>query len=378
MRIFVRFVEGMRGLAALYVMLAHMYGYAIDAHIALVPPLFVLATHWLNFGPVGVCVFIVISGYCLMIPNVESFDVGRFFYKRARRILPPYYGAIVISAVLFIAWERLTHEPARLSHVAAAAALHAALVHNLISQRVSSSLNGAMWSIALECQIYVVFALLLIPLVRRIGLLATVAVALILGVIPHYALHGRWDWTQPWLLGAFALGMGAAVLGRSSATRTRSYIATCALTGALGVLLLSRLPRHYDGAALLLPDLLIAISVAAFIAAGTRHQRYGGTWPILRFLQCRPVFALGAFSYSLYLLHLPIVRVLDVLLDRLAPLPQMTLYVCVAAPLIIAFAWCFYLVLERPFISRFRTTEESTALPVSVAASEQSALGRVS
>ena len=67
-----------------------------------------------------------------------------------------------------------------------------------------------MWSIALECQIYVVFALLLIPVWKRFGPWAQLAVALVLGLAPHFVFHGRFDYTIWWLLGLFAMGVVAA------------------------------------------------------------------------------------------------------------------------------------------------------------------------
>ncbi|WP_410959855.1 acyltransferase family protein, partial [Salmonella sp. SAL4356] len=56
-------------------------------------------------GHLAVSIFIVISGFCLALPVVAAGDRMRdgslnFFKRRARRILPPYYGALAFSLLL--------------------------------------------------------------------------------------------------------------------------------------------------------------------------------------------------------------------------------------------------------------------------------------
>ena len=64
-----------------------------------------LLTNWLLYGHLAVDVFIVLSGFCLMLPVARSggalADGARgFFVRRARRILPPYFAAFTISVAL--------------------------------------------------------------------------------------------------------------------------------------------------------------------------------------------------------------------------------------------------------------------------------------
>ena len=67
-----------------------------------------LGTSWLMFGRSAVTVFIVLSGYCLMLPVVQSprrelrSTFQQFITRRAWRILPPYYGALAVSIVLIL------------------------------------------------------------------------------------------------------------------------------------------------------------------------------------------------------------------------------------------------------------------------------------
>src|SRR5262245_54437637 len=88
------FLDGLRGLAALYVVLHHaaleVSGGSFSRGSNLVRGL-------LRHGHFAVAVFIVLSGYCLMRP-VAGDPLGRlrggmwgYLGRRARRILPPYF-----------------------------------------------------------------------------------------------------------------------------------------------------------------------------------------------------------------------------------------------------------------------------------------------
>src|SRR5437016_5916610 len=114
-RIRLDFLDGLRGLAALYVVLSHVYseitwngGAAHLSHtlLHLLKPL--------SYGRYAVDVFIVLSGYCLMLPVARSADgklrggAGEYLKRRARRILPPYYAALALTLALaaLVPWLR--------------------------------------------------------------------------------------------------------------------------------------------------------------------------------------------------------------------------------------------------------------------------------
>ena len=213
-RTFYPFLDGLRGLAALIVVIHHAdlafsrkYGH-LAARGA--------RTLWLELAAhFAVSTFIVLSGYCLMLPvaangNALRGGVRGFIARRARRILPPYYAAYFLS--LGVAWllpalggGRATTIPGIVSHLL--------VVHNANVVWIYQT-NGALWSVATEWQIYFVFALLLLPLARRIGAGRAVAIAVVLSALP-YAIspHFRhWERACPWYVGLFALGMAAATI----------------------------------------------------------------------------------------------------------------------------------------------------------------------
>src|SRR5260221_14573530 len=95
------YLDGIRALAALYVVLYHATTVKTTDQSALPQPLrFIVAI--LREGHFGVVVFIVLSGFSLMLPiaragSTELVDGFRRYLRRpARRIMPPYYVALAL------------------------------------------------------------------------------------------------------------------------------------------------------------------------------------------------------------------------------------------------------------------------------------------
>ena len=83
---------------------------------------------------------------------------------------------------------------------------HGLLIHNWF-ESYEFTFDSPMWSIALEWQLYFVFTFILLVLWRRFGILATLMIALIVGIAPHFMFNQAFDFVWPWFLGLFALGM---------------------------------------------------------------------------------------------------------------------------------------------------------------------------
>lgn len=353
-RLYFPHVEGLRGLSALYVFLFHL------RETAIVNPAFawlVHATPFLGFGHYAVAVFIVISGYCLAEPLAAApdrpFDARAFARRRFRRIYPAYAATLVLSAVLFLYWSTpLFGAVQPPSYLATALVTHALLIHNLI-YGTSEYLNGPLWSVGLETQIYVVFALLLVPLWRRAGVWVQLGAALIAGLLPHFVLHGALDWTCPWFLGLFALGVCAAQLTHRRVARLPwKPLAVVAVVGALAAVAFSGAHTLRGGYYQLFigPDLLVGLAVALFFIASAGRE--GALWFPARLLALRAFERLGLFSYSIYLLHVPIVySVYELIVTRrIGGLAAVTLYLALI-PVVVCIAYGWYRLFERPFMS---------------------------
>lgn len=344
-------VEGLRGIAALYVFLYHLWQTGISHAGATLGVLLPATLPWLQFGHFAVAVFIVISGYCLGLPVAQRLDgpfsVRRFAARRARRLGPAYALALVLSLIPFWTTAALRGQHIPLWHVGVAFAAHVALIHNLFPP-LAAYLNGPMWSIALECQIYVVFALLLIPVWKRFGPWAQLAVALVLGLLPHVAFGGRFDYTICWLLALFAMGVVAAHVTAQNRPVTRLVRWVALFVAVLAVLAILPAGDAAADGSLWPADLLVGAAVALFLVTSD-----GGRLPwTARVLSLRPVVTLGTFSYSLYLVHGPLVLLTGAALARFhVGAAGSALAYAVLIPSVIALAYGFYRVAERPFLS---------------------------
>ncbi|HEX8729261.1 MAG TPA: acyltransferase, partial [Ktedonobacterales bacterium] len=217
-------VDSLRALAALYVVVDHN---AWEAWPQGNPPAGLasaLAKPFL-YGHYGVSVFIVLSGFSLMLPVARHggrmpWSVAGFFWRRAKRILPPYYCAMALSLLLiwlFIGQKTGTHWDVSLPVTGRSILVHLLLIQNL-SFTDSTTINHAFWSVAMECQIYLVFPLLVLLFRRYHPVLSTILVAGLslallfwltltwVGKLPYYAGFTF----VPQYFGLFAIGMCAA------------------------------------------------------------------------------------------------------------------------------------------------------------------------
>jgi peptidoglycan/LPS O-acetylase OafA/YrhL len=342
-------LDGVRGLAALFVVVNHVFlrafpGYPVDR-----APFW---AGWFIYGRFAVVVFIVLSGFSLALsPARHGWRLGgvsRFALRRARRILPAYWAALVFS--LAVAWL-VVPQPGQRAPDAKSVFVNGLLVQNIVG---APSPNRSFWSIAVEAQLYVVFPLLLL-MVRRWG--AIVMVATVTLVVAAVGILGprlsRLDvfvvQSPPDLAALFAVGvLAAGIVGASTARRSWPW-AWLALAAAAPVLA----TIWWQGSVWTLDhlfwvDLALAPAVACLLAGlATGHARR-----LLRLLDTRPLRSLGASSYSLYLTHGPIVVVVyqQLVAGRIRQgVPAFVVTLALAVPLTIMFARAFASVFETPF-----------------------------
>jgi peptidoglycan/LPS O-acetylase OafA/YrhL len=380
-RLHLTYLDGLRGCAALFVVLHHAYVNSVGASPDLVPYPWRLLTNLFVRGQYGVDVFIVLSGYCLMLPLSQSGHgpaggAWSFFLRRARRILPPYYAALILCLIAY-ALIPILRQPTGTRHDDALPAFepvslltHGALVHNL-SGAFAHKIDPPMWSVATEWQIYFVFALLLVPLWRRFGAGPALLAAILLGQAPQLlsqlalglapwaasssATPARFGSACFWFIGLFGLGMLAAELNYS---RSRWATACRRLPWGLLALLFT---TAAVAAVALYPDLAsypisadygAGVATAVLLVWCTLRARSGTPAPLLTFFQSRPAVQLGKFSYSLYLTHWPVLALVHIvaLLCGAGPLTCLLLLTLAGTPLALALSYAFYLAFERPFL----------------------------
>ena len=287
-------VDGLRAIAVVCVILFH---FGIEAF---------------KGGFVGVDVFFVISGFLITRMIRAQFAAGRFsfsnFYvRRARRLFPALFATIVASfgaAYLLFSPQHLERFGGSVLH-----ALFAAGNFYFWSESGYFDAEAAMkpllhtWSLAVEEQFYLVWPALLVLLLRRSSRLVLPFI-LSAGVLSLY-LGERWLGTDEaaafYLLPARVaeLAMGAAMVWLvERQPRSKLLLEPMVWTG---MALIAYSVFSYDEATAFpgLSALLPCVGTALLIYSG--EARYSG-W----ILRQRLVVGVGLISYSLYLIHWPL------------------------------------------------------------------------
>ena len=168
-----------------------------------------------------------------MLPVAASADkslpggVWRYIGRRARRILPPYYAALALVLILEHAGRLASPGPGKVWSWPLAGVTpqeivsHLLLAHNL-RQDWADAIDGPMWSVATEWQIYFLFPLILLPAWRRLGRLPVVVIGFVVGLLPALLLRTDLIFACPWYLGLFAMGMVGALLAQPPAADSGS------------------------------------------------------------------------------------------------------------------------------------------------------------
>lgn len=393
-RLRLEFLDGLRGLAALYVVFYHasLINQINSPHQHL-PGRLQKASQsahflFLTYGHYAVDVFIVLSGFCLMLPVARSAGenlpdgFGPYLRRRAQRILPPYYAALILSLLLIAGVPGMNTQSGAWWDAALPAIernvllSHLFLVHNFYGP---TAINPPMWSIAVEWQIYFFFPLILLPVWRRGGPVAVILLAFGLGLMPHYFIGAATDSGYPWFLGLFALGMvGAAASFSSKASVSawsRRFPWKVGAGGFAGIVILLTLLQRQSWANLswihwlrvetwgsVWPmDALVGLATACFLITLTHNER-GITGPSIwnTWLRRPLLLTLGAFSYSLYLIHAPVLALVDLFNRKngISGAAALCLIMAAGIPLSLAAAYLFHLAFERPFL------RSRAALPV--------------
>jgi peptidoglycan/LPS O-acetylase OafA/YrhL len=282
-----------------------------------------------DYGHLGVPAFFVISGYCIFQTWFRSGGWRDFVWRRARRILPPYYASLLV-VVAMVAGFKLARG---VNDVTALPSTPKAVLATLTlaTQPVTTvpTINWVYWSLSYEVAFYLLMAgLLFLPPGRRsAGLVILHAVACGLSA----AQYPVFFFTDLWPL----FGAGAALALWPQEKRLAALMFACNALHAVA--------RAAAGQAAEVEYMITGGIVTGLLALSMRA-------PFPRWLE--GLRRVGSFSYSLYLVHIPLgayglMRLLPPGFpsDAAYLLQQMAIF---AGTLGLAYA--FYYVCERPFI----------------------------
>jgi peptidoglycan/LPS O-acetylase OafA/YrhL len=340
-------LDGLRGVAALSVLLFHLWLYA---RVSPGPGGAMNVADWAwSSARLGLVLFFVVSGFLLYRPWLEAtLDGGpapslwRYLRSRAARILPAYYVALAGSMVLVLG---LSSTPGVRLPSGDSLPLFLVFAQNL-SPASLLTLDPPMWTLGVEVSFYLVLPLIGLAAMRFGGgrrLQAAVPLALIgAGLLWNAttAHTGPLSKVLPALLPFFAIGMLAALyrldreIGRNEG---RLLLLFAVATIAAEVATQIAIPQITG----LTHGLLAACGFAALaILASSRWAP--------RVLSRPAVAGLGTISYGIYLWNLPLLWWLRG--HDLLPLhPVLALPIVLALTLPVATASWF--LIERPAIA---------------------------
>lgn len=313
-------LDGLRALAAVSVAVYHVWFFgAPGGHIT--------RLGWLD-KPVdslraGVALFFVLSGFLLYRPFAGAIvrgqrlpSVRRYFRNRALRILPAYWVALFFLAV--VVERRLLSAP---DHLVA----NIALAQNYAPEYMPS-FNGlgivAAWSLAVEVVFYLALPALAVVAAgmrsrvsSRASLAPPVVLLLVAGLarlaeplLDHRARE-LWRFAFPPYAGVFALGMLLAVVrvlwedGRLHLPR--GFTPAAAAFAVLAALVATKL--WYSGG-ITIADYYSLVGFAAVAVLAIVVLRPAAA--AARLLDSRVARSVGVASYSLFLIHGPVIRAL--------------------------------------------------------------------
>lgn len=316
----------------------------------------------------------VLSGFCLYYPLAQRRIEGRpapstttFFRRRAQRILPVYFAAIVF-ALGFIAAGFKTAPFRGWGDLVPTVFL----VMNSMPDYLAR-VNGPLWSVAMECQLY-----LLLPVlawgVLRYGLIATTSVALAVSATGSLLGPGVLSWGPVDLLSRtsmlprlaeFACGVLAAgwvvsprrwhlpVAGLLSVVALPVALSTWARTLSLG---------WADRLDLVAWGIVFGTIVMAGHRLETRGWFVGRGWS----WWVRPLSFVGLISYSLYVVHFPMMLAMEPIFSArvTGPYQGLLLFTVTGLPVTLLVATAMYLLVERWSVPALRRS------PVTVSQSD--------
>ncbi|MGO1317214.1 MAG: acyltransferase family protein [Cellulomonadaceae bacterium] len=301
----------------------------------------------LSGGFVGVDVFFVISGYLITTHLLESLardgrvSFADFYARRVRRILPASFAVLVATVAAAVIWV----PPLQLRAVLTGAIATAAYVPNYLFAvqgtdylaDAEPSLFQHYWSLGIEEQFYLLWPALLAAgfwAVRRserrlVWVAVAVAVVSLAWCITLTTASQPWAFfslhTRAWELAAGGI-LAFAVRPRARAARPAGppVRGLGAVAGWAGLGLLAWVAVTFDSTvpypgwhALLPVAASVLIIAGGTPLAGAAPARGGPT----ALLSLAPLQGVGLVSYSLYLVHWPLLTIPQAAVGAGTPLP---------------------------------------------------------
>lgn len=363
------FLDGVRGLCALYVAIGHSRwllweGYAgFVQHKADVSFWYTVQVYFwsaFKFGHQAVLLFFVLSGFVIHLKYARKisetggsdFEFWSYLKKRAKRIYPPFIFALFLTLTLDTLGEKVLH----LDKLYTGQTPYELINHNVTSLHSSITVfignilflepyyfpafgtNGPLWSLGYEWWFYLAYPIFLWLSVRSISRATIVMVVLFIlsffpGLWPVTLFRFLFSAMLSWWLGVL---LADAYTGRIQVNiKWIGLLLLCLPVGIAGII-------HQD----VLTDLVVALGFTGLMAV---LLTLGNENVLVR--QLVRFKWLGDCSYTLYVTHFPIIALLSAfIIQKEGNLPAHFYYFYGGLFLVVTLAWIFHWFTEKPFI----------------------------
>jgi peptidoglycan/LPS O-acetylase OafA/YrhL len=327
----IEFLDGLRGLAILMVVLWHVYGTTYAEHLpygdhyAILP----IRDFW-----VGVELFFLISGFVIAMSLEKCETLFAFSIKRWLRLFP----AMLVASLLILAYDMSVGagplaQRSFVNLIPGLLFISPSIIHTLTGFSIDS-MDGPFWSLYVEVSFYFVFGFLYF----RYGLLVAIGLIFsssVLACAMGYAANlgfggslfgriaGMLDWLGIVHFGWFASG---AIFYEYFRTRRRRHLFLAICSGCLAALDW----KIYSFSTENRVALLFVVVFFALAVCSVHTQKA---------LSIRALIFFGFISYPLYLVHDNIVVGLTQLLGR--NIPGLSPYLYPVTPIVLVTAVAF-------------------------------------
>lgn len=293
----IRGIDGLRAIAILCVMTAHLFLNYFAYAFGVVPN---------SLGEIGVSIFFVISGFLItgILLNDRDGDLPkglaltRFYLRRALRIFPAYYALVLVG--IFMQWKWF----------ASLADWHLSYTTNFFIAHANHWIGSAghVWSLDVEEQFYLLWptVLLLVPESR---LLSVITGFIAIGIISTATLESFGASELQTYVLPFChfheLGLGALIAyvyvkNPDAIKRIEPSRPTTLLIGAATLIIYYGINYHHfnmlgNFADVCLVDVLTAAAIIRCINSPQSK--------IVSLLEFWPIRKIGRLSYGIYLIH---------------------------------------------------------------------------
>ncbi|MFG1209601.1 acyltransferase [Xanthobacter flavus] len=316
-------------------------------------------------GDIAVNVFIIISGFVIThLIESKRERYAPYLVRRFFRIFPVYLFCLILAIIItylyqaayFHPWvvgvemrqARAMEESSRFfTHLG----LHLTLLHGVFSDSFlpfsSSTFLAPAWSLSLEWQFYLI-APALIFLVSRAGYTMIFTISLLIGfyALAHSQMLGYWSYPSflPLSIHYFLIGiLSRQCLGQlqRNEVRVEAFVAVAALIAIL------------SGPV----EALVWITFLSFamLEIGLMRLEIFGGARIMAFFVLHPTVArIGTWSYSTYLIHIPVFSVVVGTATLFLPSVSqelVVLLVVTSLPIVLLVSWLSFTFIEKPFNS---------------------------